>query len=175
MSLSDDVQILALHDVLADTGEYRLRYIMRWYSKTFYTPLDRVPTIPLANILTAFFETRYEGMDAEDREEERLKLVETDAERLARIYREEKEAMANEDLLAELGKESVNKGKEIKDLKIPDQQIPVKTRERVPELNLPGDKLPTELPENISIRFAAPNFFDDLEADLDSAGSDLES
>ncbi len=171
MALVDDIQILAFHDVFVDDQEYRLRHLQRWYSRRFHTPLHLVPTLPLADILQAFWEVHYEEMDDTDRAEERQRLIETREARSARLAQEARDSQATESLLAQMGEEAKTT-KKIVDLKIP-EQVPVKTRERIPEVGLPSvppPDLPERLPENISMKFEAPNFFDDLMDSIDDQG-----
>lgn len=79
--------------------EAHLRKVFRWYSKTFFTPLDEVENLPLISILLNWWEVHYEEL-AEDQasekpgsgkrrlEEERDRLLE-DPEALAERQREE--------------------------------------------------------------------------------------
>jgi hypothetical protein len=74
------IQILALRNTIKfDEGaadhEYALRRIFRWYSKTFYTALHVVETLPLEDILRAWWEQKYEDMTPEEIEAERLSLT----------------------------------------------------------------------------------------------------
>jgi hypothetical protein len=94
MDLLKALQLQALGHVLLDPEkrkdsreyrEYWLRHIFRWYSKTFHTPLHVVDAIPLHDILIAYFEERYEGMNEEQLEEERALMCETDIERKKRL------------------------------------------------------------------------------------------
>lgn len=61
--------------------DYIYRKIFRWYSKTFNTPLDKVYDLPVHDIITAYWEERYEGLDDNELEDERLELIKTDADR----------------------------------------------------------------------------------------------
>lgn len=90
MDLIKALQIRALGNVILDDDdhEYRLRFVFRWYSKTFSTPLHKVEELPLVDVLTAYFEEKYEGMGEEELETERARLVETDEERRARELEE---------------------------------------------------------------------------------------
>jgi hypothetical protein len=94
MDLIKAIQLRALSNVILDDddAEYRLRFVFRWYSKAFATPLHQVPDLPLTDVLTAYFEERYESMTDEERETERARLVETNEERKAREAAEAAEA-----------------------------------------------------------------------------------
>lgn len=54
-------------EVLRGEGDYNLRTIFRWYSKTYCTPLHQVEDLPLEDVLQTYFETRFEEMEDHDR------------------------------------------------------------------------------------------------------------
>lgn len=85
------IQIQALRDVIKKPGDYNIRYVHRWYSKTFHTPLYLVEDLPVDEILRAYFEELYEEMDEGRIEDEKRKLTETDAERAIRVKKEEED------------------------------------------------------------------------------------
>lgn len=63
------LNLIALNGVKNRTFEYQQRMVMRWYSKTFSTPLHVVESlIPLEDIWLAFLEERYEGLEPEELE-----------------------------------------------------------------------------------------------------------
>lgn len=85
MDLVHAIQLAALRDVLnqrqkdpVPDPDFFQRHVMRWYSKTFYTPLDQVEQLPLEDLLRAFFEERYENMAEDALEQERVELLKTD-------------------------------------------------------------------------------------------------
>lgn len=61
------VQEIALANVEAETTEYLYRKMCRWYSQTYFVPLDKVETMSPYKLALTFFEHTYEA--AEDREE----------------------------------------------------------------------------------------------------------
>lgn len=69
------VKLNAMKSVSDPDTDYYLRFICRWYAKTFFTPLHVVADLPLEDILTAYYEESYERMDEKDLRTERLKLV----------------------------------------------------------------------------------------------------
>lgn len=171
-ALADDLQVIAFHEVVADTNGARLRQLYRWYSKTFFTPLHEVADLPLPFILQAFWEERYSHMDKDELEEERQRLLETDEERLARELKKEADEAGTENLMASLEAELKNGGKppsvskKLEDVKPPE---PVKTRRKIPEVNLPTpEQTPPMLPEAVKIQFAPTDFFDELADRLDA-------
>lgn len=55
----------ALVDVHRGTDPgYVLRYVFRWYSEKFHTPLHEVDDLPMEDVFRAFYEVRYEEMKA---------------------------------------------------------------------------------------------------------------
>lgn len=85
----NDIQVLSMRSVVkGDESEYLLRHIFRWYSKEFSTPLHVVETLPLEDVIRAYWEVEYEGMAPEEREIEIHRLVE-DEEKLRQRKREE--------------------------------------------------------------------------------------
>lgn len=165
MALADDLQVIAFAAVAEGDSEYRLRYLHRWYSKTFHTPLHVVPSIPLTAILTAFWEEKYEAMEEDDLEAERLRLIETPEERRARLVVEDQEK-ANADSFFERIKAEIPKKVEQVAVQEP---IAVKTRERLPELPSADDTKGVPLPDRISIQFQPTDFFNELVEKLDSS------
>jgi primosomal protein N' len=69
---------IALANVVDPTNEYYYRYICRWYSKTFHTPLHEVFTLPFQDVILAYFEEGYESMEEEDRFEDMMRAVDPD-------------------------------------------------------------------------------------------------
>lgn len=94
LDLLKAIRVLAFDAVKNKDSDYLLRHIFRWYSREFHTPLPEVEEMPLEEVLTHFFECRYEGMEDEDLEAEEKRLAETREERL---QREEKEKLDDED------------------------------------------------------------------------------
>ncbi len=99
--------------VLKPDGEFLLRRMYRWYSKTFSTPLHEVEDLPVADILTAYYEETYDAMEPEHRELLRQRLAESDEQRAAREATEVEDAndddafmrMVEEEEMARLAKE----------------------------------------------------------------------
>jgi hypothetical protein len=100
--LYDSVQVTALAAVVKGTDpNYVLRRIFRWYSEKFHTPLHRVEDLPVHDVLQNYYEAQYEAMlDANkfaELDEERRRLMMTDADWLAaRRAVDEEEADAAE-------------------------------------------------------------------------------
>ncbi len=72
MHATDAIRIIALRDVWlrhiekADDADYNRRKIFRWYSINFNTPLHIVETLPMLDVIRAYWEQNYEGMSEED-------------------------------------------------------------------------------------------------------------
>lgn len=101
-TLWSDVRTIALRDVLDQRGDFVLRRICRWYSKTFSTPLHEVEEMPLEYVLQHYFECMWEKLDADEIEEEKRKILLTEEEEFremlakdaAHVHDEEGEARA---------------------------------------------------------------------------------
>jgi len=71
-----ELKEIALANVVDPTSEYLFRYVCRWYSKTFHTPLHVVITeLPLSEVLLAYFEEGYEMMDEDERFVEVMRAI----------------------------------------------------------------------------------------------------
>jgi len=101
MDLYTAIRLNALSDVLSgDDTEYILRYIFRWYSKTFATPLHLVEELPLEDVLTAYYESKYEEMKEPELDMEKASLLETEEEKASRLRQEDEEAAVQADLMS---------------------------------------------------------------------------
>lgn len=77
--------------VLRPNADYFERKVMRWYSKTFSTPLSEVEELPLEDVFLAYYEEQYADLGSTDREEEIRQLLITEEERRQMIFEEEAE------------------------------------------------------------------------------------
>jgi hypothetical protein len=92
------LKTIALANVLAGDGagdDYQERRVVRWYSRTFHTPVAAVEQIPLEDVLLAYYECGYEDMDPDEREKARVRLLESEEERRRRVDEEECQAMSD--------------------------------------------------------------------------------
>lgn len=85
---SESLKKIAMANVQNEPPEYTLRYIFRWYSKTFSTPLHVVPNLVLEDVLLAFFECQYEELNEPERNDETRKLL-ISKEDLTKMQRKE--------------------------------------------------------------------------------------
>jgi hypothetical protein len=106
LDLFKAIRLCAFGAVKNKDSEYLLRYICRWYSREFSTPLAEVYDIPLEELLQHFFECRYEDMGDEELEAEAALLRETQAERLEREAREREAAMADDEFFRQVKEEA---------------------------------------------------------------------
>jgi hypothetical protein len=102
-------QVLAMRAVLKPDGDFLIRRMFRWYSKNFSTPLHEVESLPLADVLTAYYEDTYDAMDVEHREILRARLAENAEERAARLEKAQDDQDASEDFLAQVEEEEIAK------------------------------------------------------------------
>lgn len=177
-SLADDLRAITLHELVADTPEYRLRLLYRWYSKTFATPLHLVPSLPLTEVLVAFWETKYEEMNDIELEDERKKVVETEDERRARLEAEDAHEVETDAFVLAIEEQAkAAAAKKVADVKVPEQPA-IRASNKVLEPQLPGlDDLKKigPLPESVSIKFTDTSAFDDLVEKLDYTDEDRQS
>jgi hypothetical protein len=94
MDIFEAVKINALQSVVNPDSDYYLRFMFRWYSKTFHTPLHVVPDLPLIDVLTAYYENMYENMKEEDLYEEKLRSSMTPEEWADKLKQEEMDDLA---------------------------------------------------------------------------------
>lgn len=160
------LQTLAMNAVVQEDEEYNLRYIFRWYSQRFHTPLHVVQSLPLYDILQHYYEVDYEAMEPHERQAEIKRLL-TTPDNLRRLRREEDAADAD---AVEFGREA--------EAAAAAAVVPVKTEPMVdpilerlkkaraeagiigPDVSLPSPKLE----EGIHMKF------DDLDVEDDTPG-----
>lgn len=85
---------------------YIFRQIHRWYSKTFSTELHKVYELPTFDVLQAFYEERYESMEDQDLEQERLELIKTDKQRELEAIERAKDDVEGFQMAEEIEKEN---------------------------------------------------------------------
>lgn len=160
------VRLIALKQVQDPDRDYLVRKVHRWYSKTFSTPLAEVYDLPLEDVFQAYFEERYEDMSEEDRDTERLELLETEAQRIARLRREDEDE-ADADAYARIVAEEEKAAAEAKAKKKTEQPMLGEVPDR-PTLGVGSSisresvlpTVPKELPPNITMQFVDPDEFE---------------
>lgn len=169
------LRLVAMRAVVRPDREYLIRRIIRWYAKTFSTPIGVVEEMPLDRVLLDFYEEKYAEMSEEDRDAEIAELVATEDERYTQMVAkdaEEADLFEFERLMEaedrEKSKRNEERRKKKAEGKIADpqqQRGPVVERE-LPQLDLP--QLPAELPPSITMSFMAP---DEFERELEGFGA----
>lgn len=130
-------------------NEYFARYVRRWYSRTFHTPLHDVEKLPMLDLFEHYYEVTFEEMEYEERMNAIGNLLMTEEEKRSVSLEEASDDVGARELLEQIAKEN--------------QIAPVEqvTPNSIKESNLPNVK--TELPPNIELRFVP-------ESDLDLDG-----
>lgn len=91
MDRYEALRLIALGGAYKPDSESNVRYVMRWYSKTFHTPLHEVYELPLDDVWLAFYEERYQALEREDLEAEVAKTLESPEARAEREMADEAE------------------------------------------------------------------------------------
>lgn len=99
----DNIKKIALLSVLEPDDEAFIRYLYRWFSKSFHTPLPQVEDLPLDYILQHYYETIYEELGPDEKHNLIIYLLETPEEREKRKV---SEAKSEEDFLKEIENEA---------------------------------------------------------------------
>jgi hypothetical protein len=68
------LRLVAMRNVLAKepSNDYTMRYISRWYSEKYHTPLHVVDSLPRHDVLLAYYETVYSEMRDDPKREQEL-------------------------------------------------------------------------------------------------------
>lgn len=140
MDVYSAIRISAFRAVQEEDREYALRKMMRWYSKTFHTPLPQVEEIPLEDIAQAYFEERYAEMDDRQLEQELAELKKTPEEVYQQMLKEEAdeaEMFQMARMVAEEAKRSRAAVKQKDGTIAPVQHAATRLPTMVPEADLP--------------------------------------
>ena len=116
MHYTKALQLLTLKELLSEdpSEEYRWRWYYRWYSKTFHTPLQQVYDIPKYDIIQAYWEEHFEGLDETQLALEREEAVKTEEELEAEILNKSKDELETKRFAEKIEKEeSERKKKEL--------------------------------------------------------------
>lgn len=96
MNTFEALNLIALKGAIQPDAESNLRYVMRWYSKLFHTPLHVVmQEVPIEDVWLAFYEERYSGLKRDDLDEFIALALETPDERATRLDAEDAEVNAD--------------------------------------------------------------------------------
>lgn len=159
------VRLCALQNVLNPDTAYRLRQILRWYSKTFHTPLPEVEELPLEYVLEHYYESTYEEMDEDARDDERKELLMTDEQR-STLERQEISDADEADEFARIVKEEEAAKANLTDVNLKKDDNPLIPLPPLQKGEL-GQGNTVELPPDIQMNFVDP---DDFERELEGFG-----
>lgn len=81
----DGVRIRALTSIMDPDEQAWLQGVFEWYSKEYHTPLHTIQDLPLDTVIYVYYRAYYKGLEPEDRHNEAIWLLETPAERAARV------------------------------------------------------------------------------------------
>lgn len=118
----DAIQLISLDNTLKlknnkpTSREYDFNRIFRGYSRKFYTPLHVVYTLPLHQVLTAYFDDLFENMENEDLEEARIDLLKSEAERAKEAENAEANDNSDFELLEQMAKEAESSAKLVSEM-----------------------------------------------------------
>lgn len=175
-SLLKALQLNALNSVLNPDYDYHHRQLQRWYSKEFYTPLHIVEELPIEDIVTTFYECRYQELKDDDEEgklaEEIQQLIETDEERFRREMKEQSDSNDDDEFYKKVLEEEAKKKKPKPTINLED--ISNKPQEKL----LDTMENPIDLPDlgslpDIKLDFGDPLLFEKL-SDWDPMGDPME-
>ena len=160
------LRIIALNSVISPDEPYLIRKIVRWYSKTFSTPISVVEEIPLEHILTAYYESEFEDKKEEELEQIIQDMFADDVDNRKEEMAEEKRAVEDYEFLKALKEEQRLNPK--KDLKGSLNDLVKASKKLTNAFNSVKANRETILPEadslpsNVSISFS-----DDLEEEIE--------
>jgi hypothetical protein len=127
------LRLNAMHAVLAEDADYTLRFICRWYSERYNTPLHLVATpegvVDLEEVLQTFYETRYAQMTDPEKEKEIALLLRTPEEERAEARKADQDEAENwgfakmieRQVHAKKAKEAKAEAKRLEELKLKQQ------------------------------------------------------
>ena len=101
MNLFKAIQLQALLAVIKPDDAAETRKIVRWFSKTFHTPIAQVEEMPFEDVLQVYYEEKFEEMSEDDLEKVKTELLESPLEKATRLKAEDAER-ADADLFAKL-------------------------------------------------------------------------
>jgi succinate dehydrogenase flavin-adding protein (antitoxin of CptAB toxin-antitoxin module) len=153
LDLLKALRVNAFHAVKHRDSDYVLRFVQRWYSRTFATPLDDVYDVPVEDLLMHFFEARYEEMEDDDLDHELMLLTETDAERTARLAKEAEEAADDDEFFEEQKAKAKKENKKIEFDPNAEPVIPVKTLGSNQETTFSEPETKSLLPDGFEASF----------------------
>lgn len=177
MDLYRAIRLLAMRSVLRPNQQDLVDRIYRWYSRTYYTPLEQAYEIPQEELLRIYFEDKYLDMREQELEQEKADLLETEEEKERRIAAEEQAAFEADEFARMIAEEEQAKKSQSESAELKSQHeagsplapAPPKNESMLgfveKESNLP---VPKKLPPDITMTFIDNK---ELEEELDGFGS----
>lgn len=153
MNKYEALRLVALQGAYKPDAESNVRFVLRWYSKTFHTPLHEVYELPLEDVWLAYYEERYQALEKEDLDEEVSKALESPEARNEREMEDEAEKASSLEF-AKMS-EAMNKVSKVVD-KVKETIDHLK---KVPEAALPPVPV---MEENIQMEFIDPDEMEKL-------------
>lgn len=111
MDLYRAIRLLAMRSVIRPSQADLVDRIYRWYSRTYFTPLEAAYEIPQEEVLRIYFEDRYLEMKELELEQEKAELLETEEDRQARILQEEERAYEADEFARMVAQEEQDKAR----------------------------------------------------------------
>lgn len=145
----EDLQALAMREVVVGSNAGFLRSVFRWYSHEFHTPLHLVDELPLEDVLTHYFEYHYNEMTDGQRQLEIERMLMTPEQlKAAKLAEDAEDADA-----AEIAKMEGEAGKNIEVVVDPvlERLNALRAALPGPDVNLPAS--PPALKEEINMTF----------------------
>lgn len=75
MTFLEAIRLKALYAVQHPDRQYFIRTVIRWYSKTFHTPIQAVEELLLEEVLQTYYEEQYRDLPPEELEKEIKELT----------------------------------------------------------------------------------------------------
>ena len=148
METQDAIRFRALYNVLHPDYHYSIRYIIRWYSRTFSTPIAQVMELPLDEVLLHYYECHYEEMDETQVQFEIDHLLESEEIRASKIREEEAREVEDVQFQRQVEGEEAS-AQEEKNVKANSEPQP------------PLPRLDAPIPPDMSVKFLDPNLFEE--------------
>jgi len=159
MDFYESLQLKAMLACLKPTRESWFGYVMRWYSKTFFTPLHQVQDLPMDEVLLAYYSETFEQMEEAERQDYLERLTQDPEEREKQDEAEEQTEDSMFEQLNQMVEADMKLGR------APESLAPKKKRkERMPGQLKKFEQAPVSKPEPD----AEPESIIDMKFDEDS-------
>ncbi len=175
-SILESLQLTALLAVKAGDEGYQLRQILRFYSKTFNTPLHVVEALPLEDVLTAYFEEVFANLQQENLQEFEVLVQDITANEAERKAAEEERIRTEQE--DELFLKQTEAQAKLENQKLESNKTntlanqPMPEHFKIPETPFVGEiERKFDLPEETDIQFITPDDLSLLAQKVDGRGN----